>query len=307
MRGEAIAISMLLLAGCVADPPPDETTPIVIPDDPGATPAVLVSTMLPVGLAWTYEGQEIYNEDATFTVIVASASERGYLFAAGAEDDLVYEATWESPWYGYRDARLARTNGYLRVLDLPLADGKSWDFIEGRKVTARAADVATPRGIEPGFVIEGERIRYEYAPTIGNIVLWEATYSDGTLGERVRMTKVEEGRTGWVWYDRGDLVAVTADDPAAFELAAGYDALLVSAGGMQGSRAFVQPPNGAAPWSTEFGADEDWRQAMLDPTEGRWEAAVVGHPSLAAPIESPDAPIGWGYMHLAPVKWIRST
>lgn len=306
-----------LLAGCTANDPPNagpdgvSTVPSDGPENATAPASAdgVPPPVHPVGRAWTYEGAELYNEDARFTVVVARADDAGYLFAGGAEDDLVYEALWGSPWFGER-ARDMDRHEWMNVLDFPLRDGASWDYRDGLRVTARATEVATPVGTQPGFRIEGEsersRVSYDYAPALGQIVRWETGPADATLPrfESLRMVAVAEGEA-WVWYELGDLVVVPApQQPQAFEVPEGHDAVLASAGGRDGSRAILQPPDGEA-WTAEFPGEEDWKHAMLDAAPGRWTAAVAGWPYIEGTADVP-AEIGWAYMHVAPVTWLRA-
>lgn len=319
MRGEAVILIALLLTGCMGSSDPDgpaRTTPGAPSADTqrGGTfseeaPAngSVGPPSLVVGTAWTYEGTEFYNEDTTFTVVVAEARADGYLFAAGAEDDLVYEALWRSRWYGPRDASLARDDG-SPILRFPLSEGASWDLFEGLTLTARRADVATPTGTDAGFVIEGsnERVAFhvEYSPRLGAITLYEVTRADGSTRDSLRMTRVA-ANAPWVWYELGELIVVpNAHEPAAFELAEGFDNLLASAGGHSGSRARVEGPNGAS-FDASFEGGETWRNAMLPAAPGRWVGAVAGRPFVDGAPELPaEPPVGWAYMHLAPVRWL---
>lgn len=308
MRGRLLLLFALLLAGCTRPPEAPETTATPTPSA-GPINASAALPSHPVGRAWTFEGTELYNEDAAFTVVVASADADGYLFAGGAEDDLVHEALWGSPWFGSREPDLDRKGWYMTPLDFPIHDGKTWAFDEQVRVTARAGDVETPTGREPGFTMSGDdgsgrTVSYDYAPSLGQIVRWMHDYGNGR-GESVRMTAVAEGRP-WVWYELGTLVVVpNPHEPQPFDVPAGYDAVIASAGGVRGSRAVLAPPQGQ-PWTTEFtGPDEDWHHALLPAAEGRWGAAVAGRPDVDAPAVRDASPVGWAYMHVAPVRWVR--
>lgn len=316
MRGEAL-ILLVALAGCVGSP----SAPVAPAPDAGSeeraappesgrefnasgTPA----PELAVGTAWTYEGTQFYNEDPSFTVVVAQARADGYLFAGAARDDVHYAALWGSRWYGEHDLSLAR-EGDARTLAFPLADGASWDYVEDLRLTARLADVATPLGPDAGFRIEGanERVavRIEYSPRVGAITLFETTRADGSVRDSVRMTRVAADQP-WVWYESGELVVVgNPHEPAAFDVPAGFDDLLISAGGLSGSRASVQSEAGAS-WSTEFTEPaETWRHASFPATPGRWIGAVAGRPFVDdAPALPAEWPVGWAYMHIAPVRWL---
>lgn len=268
---------------------------------------------LEVGRAWTYAARQTYNPDPELTVVVAEAGPEGYLFAGAAEDDLVYHALWGSEWHGRHARDLNVADWSVASFRFPLHDGAEWTMMEGLGVRAHATTLATPVGQVPGFVVEGRNerfhVRYEYADAVGYYVsyLFEA---DGRVHEDLRLTRMETGRGGWTWFERGEIAVVAnPHEPAAFDVPEGYDQVIVSAGGLDRSRALVAPPaGGAPPWQTEFdeGA-EAWRHAMLPATPGRWVASVQGRPFLddapAAPPVSP--PLGWAYLHAAPVKWIH--
>lgn len=306
--GTALLLVAALLAGCAAEAPTPPSVPLDEREESQPAPLVAERPTHAVGRAWTYEGDEQYNEDAAFTVVVARADRDGYLFAGAAEDDVVYAALWGSPWIGERD--LDGDPEGVNHLDFPIEDGKSWALNERMTVTARARDVRTPMGTERGFVIEGtserSRVSYDYSPSLGAITRYEGGPLEGDPWDVVRLTGVAEN-SEWVWYERGELVVVAnPHEPQAFELDEGFDAVLASAGGSGGGRALVVPPGGAQPWSVEFGDDEDWRHATFDAVAGQWSAEVLGEPYVEDAPELPaDAPIGWAYMHLAPVRWLR--
>lgn len=317
MRGVVGILGALLISGCFSgtEPSPDA---LVTPSAPSAGPEsaaedasaareVAAPALVP-GRAWTYEGYELYNGDSAFTVVVASVSGDGYLFAGGAEDDLVYDALWASPWFGPRDRSLNSARYERDILQFPLREGASWAYSEDLTLTARAATVDTPIGKDEGFVIEGasERafIRAEYSPRAQNLVRLHTTIG-GRVFEDIRMTAVADDRP-WIWYELGPLgVASNPHEPATVEVPSGFDQVIASAGGTTGGRARIAGPAGPA-WEVEFSGDETWRHAMLDAAPGRWVGAVAGHPFVqGVPQELPDAPVGWAYMHLAPVKWLR--
>lgn len=321
MRAATVTLLLsVLLAGCTGGEvdgsrttTPTGTTQI---DDDGIfcdpcgdlAPLAVEAPRHPVGRAWTFEGDEIYNEDHAFTVVVASNAS-GHEFAAGAPDDLVYHALWFSPWYGKRDAHMNGIDGY-RALDFPLTDGKSWMYDAEIRVTARAVeDAASPNGPTRGFRIEGAserwRVSYDYAIEAGQITRFEQGRVDGPVIDAVRMTGVTDVRE-WVWFERGDVTVVpTPQSPQAFAVPDGYDNVIASAGGRDGSRAIVAPPQGEA-WTSEFAGEESWHHAMLPATPGQWSAEVVGYPYVEGAPDAPaDAPIGWAYMHVAPVKWVK--
>lgn len=333
MRPLLLAL-VLALPGCLGTDPPGEAatrtgplppTRVACPDvgmttadAPAGCAASAVANgtpapTLPVGRAWTYQARQTYSPDPEFTVVVAEAGPDGYLFAGGAEDDLVYHALWGSEWHGRHTLDLGIPGWDMVPIRFPLVDGLEWDLTERLRVKARAAQVQTPLGTMPGFVVEGQdervTVRYEYADAVGYYVSLLVEI-DGRVHEELKLTRMEEGRSDWVWFERGDLAVVpNPHEPAAFEVPEGFDNVLVSAGGTRGARATVAPPpGGPAPWQTEFTDEaQAWHHAVLPPTPGRWTATVQGRPFLdAVPVEPPaQPPVGWAYAHAAPVKWVR--
>lgn len=325
MRGAPLVA--LLLAGCLGQAAPPETHPAECPPeadcalapcpagqrcetDIGYSPASISAPVLPSGRAWTYEGTEFYNEDTKFDVVVLRADEKGYLFGGGAEDDLVYEAVWGGRWYGERTPKLDPAESGRHLLDFPLSDGKSWAYSDdGLTLTARAKEVATPRGLLPGFVIEGRSdavtMHAEYAPDIGNLVALRVVYADGIVGQDVRMTQMREGVKG-LWYEGGPRAATDAANTLTLDVPPGFDAVLVSAGGMKGGRAALAGPTGAH-WQRDFPEEaETWKQGILAADVGRWAGAIEGRPFIdGAPTLPRDTPLGWGYMAVGAVKWVR--
>lgn len=313
MRGWAILLPMLLLPGCLGDAPTATPTADVASDvrpvlQPGNA-SVDVPPVHPVGRAWTFRGIQEYNPDTEIVVVVAEARADGYLMAGATEDDVHYDALWGNPLMG-ETTRAMQREGFRAWLDFPLVDGKSWTWGETMNVTARRAPVATPAGSEDGFVISGEneqlRVRWEYAPTLGQLVSLSTVRADGRVLDDLKLVKIEEGRA-WTWYERGEIAAAwNPHEPTVFEVPSGYDAVLVSAGGRDGARTVVQSPAGEA-WSADFPDDEVWKHATMPAAAGRWSASVVARPFLDdAPPVDVDYPIGWSHTQIAPVKWIRS-
>lgn len=282
-------------ADCVLPCAPDCPGPV--PPSSGVAAPVLVS-----GTAWSYEGVQEYDVVDPFTVVVSLVEGGGSLFLAGAEDDLLYHVRWGDRWFGPRDASLNPEG--RRSFSWPLVDGASWEYVEGRVVTASAVGAV--------FVIEGGddrfRMRYVYDPAVGAISEWRTTL-DGVVVDDVRLARVGVAGEG-VWFEAGDLVAVT--DPASpqvFDVGGGLDAVVVSAGGKDGARVTVTPPGGE-PWMREFAPSDDpvgsWVHAALPATEGRWTASLQGWPGVDAPLpEGAPRPVGWSWLHLVPVAWTR--
>lgn len=310
----------LLLAGCVDAPQAPEAPPAA-DDDPcagvvdcpcGPTGEVCGARVdapdLVPGTAWTYRARSFYDGDADVTIVVASAGPDGYLFAGATPEDVGPSAVWYRDWHGPHGRDLnAVQDATFRVFDWPLHDGKTWELLEGMPVTARAADVPTPSGPEPGFVIEGtrddergaRRFVAQYAPSLGTLTeyLWEV---DGAPFYHLELARV--GTTAsYVWFERGPRVdAEGYGDPSpdalqVLEVPAGASAVLVSAGG-DGGRVAVTPP-GAAPWTWEApSGGESWNPIVAFPaTEGRWAVAAAG----AAP--------SWAYAAVQVVTWVEGS
>jgi hypothetical protein len=316
MRGEAIVI-VLLLTGCVAaesagsgDAPKVKPTGEPRIDDLDDATPFAAAPAHPIGRAWTYDGIQQYNPDMPITVVVAEVRPDGYLFAGLDEGDLVYDVLWWNPLLGPRDAQMKSARDDRTLLAFPLEDGKTWAYGDHLTLTARAATIQVMGRSEEGFVIAGanERVSVlvEYSTALGQLTRRVTTLDGGILLDDHRLVKVEEGRA-WTWYERGELVAVGSPaEPAAFDVPAGFDALLVSAGGTDGARAHVQAPSGAA-WDASFEGAESWQNGVLPAQQGTWVASLAGSSDLSAsPLPPPvDAPVGWAYMHVAPVKWLR--
>lgn len=317
-RGVLLALVLLVLPGCIGAEGDEGAADGADAGASGATgtsgdaanvtetvPGSVPPPALPVGRAWTYRATQLYNPDAEFKVVVARADDKGYHFAGGSEDDLVYHALWGSEWHGEHGRDLAPPDAWFKPFAWPLSDGKSWEYADGLTVTATAAPIMTPLGSKPGFIVEGESewltIRYEYAPEIGYYVRYEATWS-GVVNEALELVRVEDNVTAWTWYELGPLAAATAPDkPVVFDVAAGWDAVIVSVGGAGGSRAAIVPPSGTA-WHTEFPAEaESWQHAVLPSDEGKWVATVQGKTWVEG---APRLPGPWAWMHLAPVRWL---
>lgn len=238
-------------------------------------------------------------------MVVARADATGYLFAGGAPDDLVYDALWQSPWFGERKQDMDRKDWENNVLEFPLHDGKTWTYYGNQTVTATAARVDTPGGETEGFRIEGERVSYDYSIPLGQIVRWERMYANGQLGESLRLVSVAEGVEP-LWYDAGTLVSVfTPQDTSAFEVGSGYDAVIASAGGIKGARALLSAPSGKI-WNADFSStEESWTHGEMAAEPGPWTASVLGRPYIdGAPPTPVEPPIGWGAMRARPITWV---
>jgi hypothetical protein len=309
MRGLAV-LFFVLVAGCAQGgpgaPPPTATSVVEASPERNMT---VEAPMHPVGRAWTFSGTQQYNPDTDITIVVAAATPEGYLLAGAAEDDVVYEALWGNPLMGNVDAAFTRADWGRAALRFPLSDGASWEYREGVTVTARRASVEMPQGSDEGFVITGESerttYRWDYSPALGQIVRHSAVGKDGTVYDDYHLTRVTDGQH-WTWYELGALTVVEGpESPGSFDVPAGFDAVIASAGGVTGARASVRGPSGEE-WTTEFTGEEEWHHGVLPATPGRWSALVAGRVDVPDGPELPvEQPIGWGYMHVAPVRWLR--
>ncbi|HLE98111.1 MAG TPA: hypothetical protein VI997_12135, partial [Candidatus Thermoplasmatota archaeon] len=263
---------------------------------------VLDAPDLPLGRAWTYAADVIYDPDPELTVVVARKDAAGYLFAAAAEDDLYGEAVWGREWYGPMTTDLldAETPKWP-VFDFPLHEGKTWAFSPRLNVTAHEADIALPDGgTERGFRIEGDDGRSsfsgEYAPSVGWFTTYAYAWSAGSYS--LSLVGVEETDM-YVWFERGPRVGVASGEgnppgTATLDVPAGFDAVVASVGGEGGARTVVAPPPlGGAAWSDEFTGEETWDARAFPATPGTWALAAQ------AP---PDA---WGYTAVTAVTWLH--
>lgn len=309
----ALLVLPLLLAGClgapdappvgcdspVADCPVREfrECPECLPTSPPAGSA----PDLPVGRSFTYADEYLYDSEDEITIVVAEKDADGYLFAGASEDDVVSAAVWGRPWFG-RVSRDLNAEG-ARLFSFPLEDGKKWDLREGFTLTARAAEVRSPAGAEPGFVIEGASDglthRMEYAPSVGYFTSYTREV-DGAPFLRLTLRTVDTAKA-WVSWVEGPGANVEGSTPpagapaATLDVPAGFDAVLASAGGRGGGRATVAPPGAglADAWSEEFAGEEEWRTRVFAAEPGAW--------SLAA-----GAPPGeFGFARVVAVKWVR--
>lgn len=319
MRHAALlAVVLLAIPGCIgtedAETPQEsdgggqeQRAPSPAPAGQDETPASasVPPPSLPVGRTWTYRATQLYSPDPEVKIVVARADEKGYLFAGAAEDDLVHHALWGSEWHGEHGRDLMPPDAWYKSFSWPLSDGKTWEFAEGITVKATAAEIVTPNGRRPGFVIEGGNdratVRYEYAPDVGYYVRYKQTWGD-RVTEELELVRVEDNVTAWLWYELGPLAAATGPEkPGVLDVAAGWDAVLVSVGGVAGGRATIVPPSGSV-WQTEFTATEEtWQHAILPSAEGKWAATIQGRPWIDG---APPLPGGWAWMHYAPVRWL---
>jgi hypothetical protein len=292
-----LALGLVLLAGCsdatgqgdstaVSSPNPEEGPVADGADARGALPK------LKAGMTFTFEGQFLYDQLDKFTIVVVNTTD-GQLFAGSTPEDTRYAAIWGHLLWGPRDANL--NDEYAKILSFPLFDGKTWDVYEGMTVVARAADVRTPLGSEAGFVIEGTRDHYaisaDFAPSIGYLTHFE-TRSNEALQDSVSMTAIGTATEG-TWFETGsDVYAVYNEPPATLDVPPGFDAVIISAGGLGGARAVGGPVAASTPWSWENPSmEETWESVAMEATPGPWVYQAL------APAD------GWVYMRSLPVKW----
>lgn len=280
------------LTGCVAAP---AATPTFVTPVCGCEPTVFPTDtteppILELGSAWSYEGTLLYQGKVAFTVIVADVGPDDYLFAGSSRDDVAFSATWGSGWYGTRSPTL---NTDERMwFSWPLEDGKSWEFWKGLTVRATATD--------SGFAIQGANdryaVRYDYAPALGAITNYERKVGEH-VEEQLRLVATSRETTA-TWYDPPEPIYVDdATAPATFDLPAGFDNVILSAGGENGGFAAVAPP-GSPAWTAHFpgpgGSQGSWTLATLPATPGTWGASVTG---AGLPLTT------WSVLMISPVKW----
>lgn len=298
MQGPApllAAAAVLLLAGCLG-----------AQEDPGAGHAITredvllppwqhqrappdggaLAPDLTLGTTFTYRTTGLWDLTDQVTVVVARAGPTGYLFAAGAPEDLRGEIVLERAWFGTRDTELNRvpTNVHpegFTLFDFPLYDGKTWRR-GAHVVTATEAKVATPWGAEDGFRMEVAgtdfSIRYTYAPSVGYLSRYTYTWDDRVLFD---LTLEDVGTTdAWVWYEVIGVAEATDGDlspSGVFHVPSAADAIVVYAGGSAGARGVVTPPPGtSAPWTFEVaGREQGFVSVVLPASQGPWGHARV--------------------------------
>lgn len=299
----ALVVAILLLTvplvGCLGDDPTGLT-----PGDDGtsATPA----PDLEPGTAFVYAAGGHWDLVPSFTVVVAQASDEGYLLTGQTRTDLVGEVFLERAWFGVRDAELNRepTDGHpegWQLFDFPLHDGKTW-YRGQQRVTAHAAPVPTPDGTEPGYVMtlgggpgDDYGITYTYAPSVGYLTSYTYTWNGRSMFD-ISLTEVTRSET-WTWYEEGpvhELSAARGTEVEPFQQAPGYDHLVVYAGGSEGTVAMVSPPElSRTPWTYQVdGKHEAFTGTLLEATQGSWTLA------LQKPQE------GHAYLGTVAVRWI---
>lgn len=309
MRALLLALVLLAvpLAGCADQAPTEPEGPEPPDGDPTEVPgersgdgmATVQVTGLPrpaleVGQAWTYQATGVYDTQATVTVVVAEASEQGYLLAGVGPEDLLEAIAWGRAWHGPVDAELnPQGDGQAVLFDFPLTDGKTWTSGE-RTVTVELTDVPHPDGPREGarMTVGSEQgtTTWTYEPTTQYLTSYTSTWG-GTTYLELTLTGTSRSPS-WTWYeDHGR--ASTADGPASLAVPDQAEAVIVSAGGWGGGQAQLLPaPTGPPPESYRFLGEEAWTYELLPAIAGDW--------TLAA--ETP--PDGLGYITAAAVSWI---
>lgn len=305
MRVAWLVGAALALAGCLGAAPPAASPPPAVetPAPHGSGGNASDETHAPdlrVGTAWTYRASGEWETEPSFTVVVAKRSSRDYLFAAARAEDLPGQVAWGRPWFGWRDAELnalpsEHPQDVDRLFDFPLHDGKSWSTSAGTAV-ASAADVPTPRGPLPGFVIavrSGDvHAEWSFVPAIGFLAHYRLAFGERIVSD-VAIESVGE-REDWHWYERKVGLDLEGTTTGVLHVPADADAVVGSVGGHGSAAVVIQPPDGREPWVFRADAERVNVGFVLDAAPGPWSV------STAAASE------GSAYARPVAVNWIHS-
>ncbi len=277
----ALVVAVLLLAmplvGCLGS---DQDPLAATQEAPEGTPAPDLAS----GTAFVYQAGGHWDLVPSFTVVVAQASDEGYLLTGQTRQDLIGEVFLERAWFGVRDAELNRapTDGHpegWELFDFPLQDNKTWHRGQ-QTVTAHKSPVPTPSGTELGYVMtvgggpgDDFVIEYTYAPSVGYLTSYTYTWNGRPVFD-ITLTEVTRSDT-WTWYEQGPVHELSADrgtEIRPFSQTPGYDHLVVYAGGSEGTLATVTPPSlDTGPWTYQVdGKHEAFTGTLLEATEGTW-------------------------------------
>lgn len=304
--GAFLTVCFLLAGGCLGSvesedppglPPGDESD---VEEENDTNVSRVEAPDLEEGRAWTYEATGFYNTGEEVTIVVAEATENGYLFAGHEPRDLLEDVAWGRVWQGPMTSQLNPQapdgSERLRLFDFPLQDGKTWPMGDGT-VTATRTTVPTPDGEAEGFLLEREHedgsTRWTYQEDLGYLTSYEAVTADTTFLslDLVRVETLE----AWTWYERlGDRVDVGGNQPdaATASVPGQASALVVSASAENGSRAVAAPPPPAAPpWMHHVEGQAEWTYEDLPSHAGSWTFSTSGQ----------DGAFAW--ISAQPVKW----
>lgn len=293
-------VGVLLLSGCAGpggetggpDEDGGEDRGAGREDQEGENASVMQAPVFAVGDAWSYVAGGYWSSISELTVVVARQDAQGTLFAASEVQGLVDEVAWDLPVLGETDDRLRAlqdkmSSGGLhgaQWLDFPLEPGKSWDYWD-TQVTAQPTTVSVLGEEMQGYRIEGEddvrRVVVEYAPEVGYVTFFE----EYDVGLDQALWSLELMGTGagrdWVAFERaheviaGALVQpgqgpVPVVAPETLDVVEGDHRVFVWAVGAPGSRGFVVPPGGEAPWVFEGEGEPEMTTAWFEAEPGSW-------------------------------------
>lgn len=312
MRVWGVLLALLLtpaLAGCLAGSSDAPASQPATDEDVGVEQAPpllenleLSAPDLDPGHAWTYTASGRWAAQDAFTVVVAENTTDGYLFAAAKPAQLAAEIAWGRPWFGELDPELAETHtaqdgGGDQLFDFPLTDGKTWTQAD-RTMEARAANVSTPLGMEPGFVITAEGPdtsgSWSYAPSVGYLT-W---YRFNSGGEEVLNVSLQRlgSQTDWAWFEQHARLHVeegAGPQADTFEVSEEADAVVGYAGGDPGATVSLTPPPPGSPWTYRFEGDSYENIDVLLPAQpGTWMGMTHAEGNSTA------------YVRVAAVSWL---
>lgn len=264
------------------------------PGDQAPRETGIPAPSLQPGRAWTYEATGVYDTGTTLTIVVAEATDEGYLFAGKDPADLVEEVAWDRPWQGPMDAELNPADGDgPRLFDFPLDDGKTWRSGD-QTVTARIGQIPHPDGPRVGLIMsaatgDGSRT-WTYDPQVGYMTSYQSTQGNTTYLQ-LNLTEVTTSET-WTWFEPHDQAFTDGSTPGTLEVSSDATGVVVSAGGWGGGQAQLVPPlTGPSPATYQFTDEERWTYDVYEAAEGSWHLTA----------QSP--PDGLGYIQATAVTW----
>lgn len=307
----AVVLVLLVLTGALAGCMDGEEDPYTAPDDGGGSDdrdggsqgsdgttsdreTGIPAPTLPVGRAWTYEATGVYDTGTTVTIVVAEATDDGYLLAGKTPADLMEDVLWDRPWQGEVDAELNPVGqGAPQLFDFPLDNGKTWED-RGTTVTARIGQIPHPDGQRIGLIMsasgESGNRTWTYDPQVGYMTSYKSTRGDTTYLQ-LNLTEVTTSET-WTWYEAHEQAFSDGSAPGMLEVSSQATGVVVSAGGWGGGQAQLVPPlTGPSPATYQFTDAERWTYDLYEAAEGSWQLTA----------QSP--PDGLGYITASSVTW----
>lgn len=313
------ALALIPLAGCLAadeaglgseslDPSALPGSPAPgLPELPSASPGSALAggrgqaPEWTIGDWWSY-GDEGFEGAISQQMVVAGSQGTDYLAAASTADVAIWDAIYDSFLIGRIDKESlgVRVKGrLLPFYDFPLYDNKTWASStpegEPMKVTARAAEITTPKGRFQGFEIsatqlDGTRVAWDYTDEIRYFSQILITSKDGTVVFKRTLKDSGTEYSGSTFTATAKLLLEnewTAPlNEGTFDVAQDFATLHLTAGFRgTGSVGFLlfDPDNQIAYQDGRLGQDlNEWDQAQLSPTRGTWraEAGVFGQGSV---------------------------